>query len=1038
MVRLLLSCLLWMIVCAARALDAQPTLRVVEGPFADVRRDDAQLGVRVLGSAEGLPQLTVFALADGADGLLYVGTQDGLARWDGRRFERVDLPDGRRDWVTHLHPTAHGLYVGTDDHGLLWLDLAQPQAAPQLVRVPGPDGAALPAIEALGAVRGGPEDAAWVGTPKGLWHCTPRACEAVPGTADLEVSEVLDTAAGLWVGTNMDGLYRLDRAAGAPWPTERRVHLQRADGLPNNAIRGLVADRRDRLWIATGRGLARYEPGFGRLTRWTRIDAQTPLGSVFGLRLLTDGRVVAALWLNGLAEFRPDDDGFRITGLAQGLPDAYLNHVHASGDAEAPILWLGSSSSGVVRLEPGRWRSFDERHGLPQRVVVGVGALRAPDGSGREALWAGTLGGAVWRAAGDSRWSSLLPVPWQARVVYDVVEDPNGRRWFATDRGVLLDDHGRWHEYDADRHAVPATSVESLEWVAGRLWLGTGHGLGEMTPDPEHPKPDNWRVRRRYEADPRFADMAVRSWLDVPGRPSERLLGSGDGVIHVDAADETRIARLPADCAGGRLVYDMAWVVPGVAWLATRSGVQVLHWPDHADPAQARCTALPEPALAGVSVYELAVDAGHGVWLFGYDGARRAQLDGSDVRELTVHGLAEGLPGLEFNRAALVDASGRLWAANAQGLALFDPAEPPRVPRQPKLKLHGWHDDQPLLDGQRLSAAAAAELRLQPRLLSFRAEHRIRYQVQLQGLEQGASAWLPDGDRHYPRLPPGSYRFVVRARDAAGIEHGPVTLGFSVAAPWWLHPVALAGAVLALVAAGLWVGRLRARALAQRAARLEALVAARTAELERASNTDPLTGAANRRCFQQNVADWLAALRERGGAALVLLDVDHFKQINDAHGHSGGDLVLVELAARLRAVDPAARLVRWGGEEFLLLLPAAAGEPVLAGCARRVLKCLEAPVQLPGGMPLLVRASVGLTHAWPPRGTAALATEQLDALIARADQALYRAKQDGRDCAWAALEATLPGSAAGDAGWRFERLLCGAEARAGDGCPPPA
>ena len=1009
---------------AARGIDAAAALRVIEGPLADARTDDAQIGIKVLGSAEGLPQLTVFALADAVDGRLYAGTQDGLARWDGRRFEKLPLPDTARDWVTHLLATPDGLYVGTDDHGLLWLDLTDPQALPILRPIPGADGRNLPSIEALAPVRGGAPDEIWVGTPLGLWRCAARACSLIAGTRDLQVSDLLHTAEGLWIGTNIGGLFllALDGPAGAP--QTRKLHLDKSSGLPNDAVRGLIEDRRGRLWIATGRGLARLDPRQNALTRWMRIDAQTPIGSVFGLRLLADDRVVAALWLNGLAEFRAGDDGFRVMGLAEGLPDAYLQTVHVSGDPQSPILWLGSSSSGVLRVEPGRWRSFDERHGLPQRVVVGVGGMRAPDGSGAAALWAGTLGGAVWRPAGGSQWLPLLPEPWRGRVVYDLLEDPYGRRWFGTDRGVLLDDHGRWREFDAEHDDLPASSVDLLDWVDGQLWLGTGHGLATLVP-PTAAAASAWQVRRHYAGDPRFAGVAVRSWAPVPERPTERLLGTGDGLIHADARDERRIARLDPSCAGGRLVYDIEWVAPRRAWLATRAGVLQLDWPASGDPAQARCTALTHPQLTGLSVYEIAVDTRRVAWLFGYDGAREVVLDGAGaVQQVVSHGSTEGLPGLEFNRDAHVDRDGRLWVANAQGLVSYDPAAVATAPARPALALHAHWGSAPLPADSRLPAATEAELRFAPRLLSFRAEHRIRYQVQLEGLESTASDWLADGDRHYARLPPGSYRFVARARDAQGGVHGPVHWSFSVAAPWWQHPLAIGIAMLALLAAGLLAGRLRARALAQRAARLEALVLARTAELETASNTDPLTGAANRRCFQRESAGWLAATAPQGGAALGLLDLDHFKQINDRHGHSGGDAVLIEVARRLQALTPGVRLVRWGGEEFLLLLPAAPGPAALRRVAHAVLQTFAAPVIFADGRALHVRGSLGLTHAWPAPAEQSLSPPQLDALIARADTALYRAKQAGRDCAWAAHAGTPAGQ------WDFAALLSGVEARA--------
>jgi diguanylate cyclase (GGDEF)-like protein len=157
---------------------------------------------------------------------------------------------------------------------------------------------------------------------------------------------------------------------------------------------------------------------------------------------------------------------------------------------------------------------------------------------------------------------------------------------------------------------------------------------------------------------------------------------------------------------------------------------------------------------------------------------------------------------------------------------------------------------------------------------------------------------------------------------------------------------------------------------------------------------DPLTGAGNRRCFYANVGSWTAASAAHGGLLLLLIDVDHFKRINDVHGHAAGDAVLVEIARRLAALEPArAELLRWGGEEFLLVLREA-GRDDARVFARRVLEAVgAAPVTLEGEV-LAVHCSIGWTRCLPPGETAA---SHIDPIVARADQALYRAKQQGRN-----------------------------------------
>lgn len=161
-------------------------------------------------------------------------------------------------------------------------------------------------------------------------------------------------------------------------------------------------------------------------------------------------------------------------------------------------------------------------------------------------------------------------------------------------------------------------------------------------------------------------------------------------------------------------------------------------------------------------------------------------------------------------------------------------------------------------------------------------------------------------------------------------------------------------------------------------------------ELEVASRTDALTGLANRRLFDQRLRFVRSqAARYRRSTSLMLVDVDHFKRVNDAHGHDVGDEVLVGVARRARdGVRDTDLLARWGGEEFVVLLPETDREGALV-CAVKLLEAVRAEPFATRVGSVAVTVSIGVATVGP-------LAEEVD-LLRSADQALYRAKDGGRD-----------------------------------------
>ena len=162
--------------------------------------------------------------------------------------------------------------------------------------------------------------------------------------------------------------------------------------------------------------------------------------------------------------------------------------------------------------------------------------------------------------------------------------------------------------------------------------------------------------------------------------------------------------------------------------------------------------------------------------------------------------------------------------------------------------------------------------------------------------------------------------------------------------------------------------------------------------IETLATTDPLTGLPNRRAMVDALAGVMSQVQRHGQPAVVMLiDIDHFKRINDRHGHAVGDAALVHMGRLLKAqLRPSDRVGRWGGEEFLVVA-AATALPAGVDLAER-LRGTVAAHPFDHGEPVTV--SLGVTQVLPG--------DDADSLLARADRALYRAKGAGRNRAEAA------------------------------------
>ncbi|MEO7336421.1 MAG: GGDEF domain-containing protein [Caldimonas sp.] len=181
---------------------------------------------------------------------------------------------------------------------------------------------------------------------------------------------------------------------------------------------------------------------------------------------------------------------------------------------------------------------------------------------------------------------------------------------------------------------------------------------------------------------------------------------------------------------------------------------------------------------------------------------------------------------------------------------------------------------------------------------------------------------------------------------------------------------------------------------------------ARQAELKQAANCDPLTGLANRNAVHLLDASVRRVIETDLPCAVLIIDIDHFKAINDSHGHAAGDIVLCGVARQLQAaLRQGDTVARWGGEEFVVCLPGAGIDTAVAVAEKLRRTLAQSAFPLASGRSPSLTVSIGIA----PLQLA----EPLVSAIERADVALYAAKQRGRNRVEVAVEADLPSIGAG-------------------------
>ncbi|WEN15166.1 diguanylate cyclase [Rhodanobacter sp. AS-Z3] len=914
---------------------------------------------------QGLPQITALDMAEDRAGFLWINTQIAVARFDGTLFVKYDRATTGVDTsmlsVAWADPKA-GMWFG-GAHGLLReLD----------GRFSALGGPAVNAI--IDAGNGTP----LLATSDGLARVQHGTVVPLDGHAGAAFSLLRD-GQSLWVG----GTGRVCRADDSSSPAVS--NCIRADPAQQDAFVSHLAMQGGQLWLGTQVGLMHVKgdrlvpAALGQGLDTTSIES-----------LLTDRQGV--LWIG------------TVEALYRRLPDGTVERVGEEDIMQRPWvqalfedrggnLWLGTHARGIYRVWNGWTRRVSLRDGVTDPLVWSV--LRSAQGQ----IVLGTNSG-VEVFDGEHVHplisGSALPNP----SAYMLRYDQQDRLWVGTRAGIAVFEQGR-DVTPAAFSALRSWRIDDIREVAADdFWIGTSGGLYR------------WHQGILSRADPGASTAAATIRAILPLAPDHLYLGTEDGVREWHDGKLTEPAW--AKSLNGRFVSYLDFVKPGVLGVATGdAGIGVM--------TNGRLRMLSQKdGLPSDNVWTFNV-VGDYLYAGSVAGAWRLPLSQLPLSDARVHSVSpQRLAGEErvttttslhccnggASTRSVVDGD-YIWYSTTDGILRLDTRAVGAMPITPAAAVVSVEHEGKLFSGQSFTLDEGAR----DLTISYTAPHlavgTLRFRYRLDGYDTDWQNADLRREAFYTHLPAGNYRFRVAAMLPGAAGYGPeAAIVIQISPYWYERLVTRAVALVILCLLVFLLIRWSMRRQRRRNAWLEEQVERRTVELSRAlerlrvtnlalaqeSYTDTLTGLPNRRFLMARLPPLLSPDTHIG---VLQIDIDYFKQINDTYGHAVGDSVLRELGEVLSASRRESDItVRWGGEEFLLLLRDIDAQGVLVIAER--LRGDIAAKKFDNGRGGILRLTCSIGYSMHP--LAARADEStFDVAVELADFALYRAKSLGRN-----------------------------------------
>src|SRR5580693_2319757 len=782
----------------------------VAGPVATSGRPHPHNAIQGYGhqtwqAPEGLPQDSVQTILQTRDGFLWVGTERGLARFDGLHFDVFNGMNAhgiKINYVETLYESRDAtLWIGTRDGGLIGMKNGKFAVYPT---------ASVSGGEDVTSIQQDRDGSMWIGFKSGgLGHLTDGKLTVLTtkqGLSSNAIRALLSAADGtLWVATDDGGLDH--------WDGQRFIVFDTKNGLPSDSISSLFEDADGALWIGTNRGLARLKSG-----EFTLYAAKNGLSSAAvlslhgdrdgnlwigtdggGLNCLKNGAIrifnsemgltnnvvlsiaedaEGSIWIGtdggGLEQLRKVS--FNTYGRESGLSDDYVRTVIGDG---ASGLWTGTNG-GLSHWRNGEVSNFIARSGLKNNVV------RSLYLDHEKALWIGTDGGGAGRLK-DGKFTSFgAKSGWPSNVIMGFAEDVNNHLWIGTINGLVEIDGSTERTYTTRDGLSSNVILDVVATPDGFLWIGTSHGLTRLSAS----KFLNYNARNG------FTDEAVSAVYE-DSKGTLWIGTEGDGLFRLKNGRFSQYTT--KDGLTDNVIPEILESDEGDLWLSSNRGISRI--------SKAELDSFADGKITRVHSYEYGVANGMKSSIC-TSGGRPSAWKGQD---------------------------GSLYFATIKGLARVDPAHlqvnhlpPPAVIESLVANGRSFVPQ----NGLNVVLPGKGDLEIHFAGLSFDEPKRVQFRYQLAGFD---ADWVDAGTRgvaYYTNIPPGGYTFRVIACNRDGVcDPHETALALSLQPHFYQTYLFYVLCALAAGICGWGMYRSRVQRINEQKFQLSVLVDQRTAEL---------------------------------------------------------------------------------------------------------------------------------------------------------------------------------------------------------------